>query len=848
GYFLIVQDFINWAKNNAIPVGPGRGSAVGSLVAYALRITDLDPIPHNLLFERFLNSERISMPDIDVDFCEARRQQVIDYVNQKYGAQSVSQITTFGKMMAKAVVRDVGRALGMSFQETDRVAKLIPTFPQTGPKIELKHLLNEEEFAKLFANKTDEEGDNKDKQIYFDAEDLRNSYADDVQVRKLLDTAMRLEGLVRHASVHAAGLVLSDRPMTDYLPVYRGKGENDVVTQFDMKMVEKVGLVKFDFLGLRNLTVIENTRSNIKAQGKEEPDIATLPLDDLKVYQMYSRGDTDGVFQMESSGMRRYLKQLKPTVFEDLIAMVSLYRPGPMENIPEFIRRKHGREEMSYLLPELEECLKNTYGIMVYQEQVMQIARIVAGYSLGGADLLRRAMGKKDRKAMEAEQSKFVAGALALGVAEKKARDIFNLVNKFAGYGFNKSHAAAYALISYQTAWLKTHYPTEFMAALLSSEMNDHDKLLKYAATCKDMGVDILPPDVNGSSWDFTVRDEKVLYGLGGIKNVGEEAVREMVDERKNNGPFVSLFDLCCRLSTRKMNKRALESLIKGGACDTFGVSRAALAAALDETVSKAQKKNKNKQNGRISMLSMLPETASEPGIGYACPENSIEEWDNADMSRFEKEALGFYFTSHPLQPFRRDMDRLGLTPLEECRDMKPNTPFACAVLAKIDKVRTDSQDRRWAILQVEDLTAKATALCYSSVYEKFKDLLLPDTPLYMEGRINRPNSFDKDENPEGDDDAQKEISIRVEKVSLLSDACRQNRNPYCLEISQAEVTPDRLADLNRIISRHKGPVPMHLLLDLGEFWCRLGLDKEHGIDPGPPFYQDIKIWEEAGA
>ncbi|MDL2317409.1 DNA polymerase III subunit alpha, partial [Desulfovibrio sp. OttesenSCG-928-A18] len=496
GYFMIVQDFINWAKDNDIPVGPGRGSAAGSLVAYALRITNIDPIPYKLLFERFLNPERISMPDIDVDFCEAKRHLVIEYMIRKYGSGSVSQITTFGKMLAKGVVRDVGRTLGMSFQETDKIAKLIPA----DLKMTIKKALDLEP-------------------------ELKAMYDGDASIRHLLDISMRLEGLSRHASIHAAGLVVSDKPMTDYLPVYRGKREEDVVTQFDMKMVEKVGLVKFDFLGLRNMTVIDDTLKNIAAQGEPAPDLDSLPLDDADTYKLYSNGDTDGIFQVESSGMRSYLRQLKPSVFEDIIAMLALYRPGPLKSgmVTEFIQRKHGKVKVSYPLPGLESCLKDTYGVIVYQEQVMQIAQIVAGYSLGGADLLRRAMGKKDPAAMAAERSKFVQGATERGVPENKAEEIFDLMEKFAEYGFNKSHSAAYALISYHTAWLKTHYTKEFMAALLSSEMGDQDKLLKYVAACRDMNVCIEGPSIQDSHWKFTVNRGAILYGLGAIKNVGEE-------------------------------------------------------------------------------------------------------------------------------------------------------------------------------------------------------------------------------------------------------------------------------------------------------------------------------------
>ncbi|MDR2605197.1 MAG: DNA polymerase III subunit alpha [Desulfovibrio sp.] len=816
GYFLIVQDFINWAKDNGIPVGPGRGSAAGSLVAYALRITNLDPIPYNLLFERFLNSERVSMPDIDVDFCEAKRQAVIDYMHRKYGADSVSQITTFGKMLARAAVRDVGRALGMTYQETDRIAKLIPT----DLKMTIRKALEQES-------------------------ELRVLYESDPATRKLLDTSMRLEGLSRHASIHAAGLVVSDRPMVEYLPVYRGKGENDIVTQFDMKMVEKVGLVKFDFLGLRNMTVIAETLDNIRARGKEVPDLDALPLDDPAAYALYSRGDTDGVFQVESAGMRRYLKQLKPTSFEDIIAMLALYRPGPLGSgmVTEFIQRKHGKVDVSYPLPELEECLKDTYGVIVYQEQVMQIARLAGNYSLGGADLLRRAMGKKDPAAMAAERSRFINGAAQRGVPAAKAEEIFSLMEKFAEYGFNKSHSAAYALISYHTAWLKTHYPVEFMAALLSSEMGSQDKLLKYTAACRDMGVEILPADIAHSRWEFTVRDDKVLFGLGAVKNTGREAVQELIAVREKDGPFTSLLDLCRRVSSRRLTKRALESLIKAGACDGFGVARAAMLAALDTAVAKGQREHKGKKAGRLSLLSMAPQSeAASTGLGWNGPENAVPEWDSEQFSRFEKEALGFYFTSHPLQPYRKEMERLRLTPLEDCRELEPEDVFACAVLAKVDKLRSDAKGRRWALLQVEDLTASATAFCFSTIYEKYRDLLIPDLPLYMEGRISRRR--DDDKAPENDEGAQAEIVFIIEKIASLAEACLESGEPYCIVMDEARATGGRLSALSELLSRHRGPVPVHLLLDLGDAWCRLKLPDAYGIKPGPLFDRDVGLWE----
>ena len=821
GYFLIVQDFINWAKDNGIPVGPGRGSVAGSLVAYALRITNIDPIPYNLLFERFLNSERISMPDIDVDFCEAKRQLVINYMHDKYGAASVSQITTFGTMMAKGVVRDVGRALGLTFQETDRIAKLIPA----DLKMTIKKALELEP-------------------------DLRALYDTDEQIKKLLDTSMRLEGLSRHASIHAAGLVVSDKPMIEYLPVYRGKREDDVVTQFDMHMVEKVGLVKFDLLGLRNMTVIDDTLRNIRAQSKEAPDLDTLPLDDKATFRLYSNGDTDGIFQMESSGMRAYLRQLKPSVFEDIIAMNALYRPGPMKKIGDFIKCKHGQIEVNYPLPSLETCLKDTYGVIVYQEQVMQIAQIVAGYTLGGADLLRRAMGKKDPAAMAAERSKFTTGAVERGVDEKKASELFDLMEEFAGYGFNKSHSAPYALISYHTAYLKTHYPTEFMAALLSSEIGDQDRLLKYVSACKDIGVTVRPPSIQNSLWKFGVHDGSIVFGLGAIKNVGEEAIRELVATREQDGPFVSLLDLCCRVPLRKMTKRVLESLIKGGACDCFGVSRAGLLASLDNVVARAQKKAREKDSNQMSLLAMMPteDVPQCPGIGYDCPESSIPEWDNATFSSCEKEALGFFLTSHPLQPYRKEMLRQQLTPLEECRDLPPESSFKCAVLATVGKIRFDSRGRRWALLQVEDLTASGTAFCFSDAYEQFKDLLLPDTPLYMEGKISRPREEDSFEAPEGEDAPLKEIKFIVEKVMLLADACAASSDPVCIDMRESENAPERLEQLKTVLGKHKGTVPVHLLLHFGSTWCRMELSPTLYVTPGPRLEQDLSVWAETCA
>lgn len=823
-YFLIVQDFINWAKNENIPVGPGRGSAAGSLVAYALRITNIDPLPYNLLFERFLNNERVSMPDIDVDFCEAKRQEVIEYVGRKYGEASVAQITTFGKMMAKGVVRDVGRALGMTFQETDRIAKLIPT-----------------DFKMTIEKAMEMEPE------------LRRIYNTEPEIKKLLDTSLRLEGLSRHASIHAAGLVMSDKPMLEYLPLYRGRNENDVVTQFDMKMVEKVGLVKFDFLGLRNMTVIANTIKNIKAQGKEAPDMDTLPLDDPDTYRLYASGDTDGIFQVESSGMRQYLRQLRPTVFEDIIAMLALYRPGPLKSgmVDEFIKRKHGQVKVSYPLPSLEQCLKDTYGVIVYQEQVMQIAQIVAGYTLGGADLLRRAMGKKDPAAMAAERSKFVTGAKENKVDEDKANEIFDLMEKFAEYGFNKSHSAAYALISYQTAYLKAHYKTEFMAALLSSEMGDQDKLLKYAAACRDMGVKILSPDVQKSRWKFTVDGDDVVFGLGGIKNVGKEAVRELVKSREKDGPFSSLLDLCIRVPGRRLTKRVLENMIKAGACDDFGITRAGMFAALDTVSVRAQKIVKDKESNQISLFTLVPEEDQPDagtGIGFDCPEQEVPEWTSQDLSIHEKEALGFYFSSHPLQPYRKEAVRQNLTPLDEVRDFPGEMAVRCGILITSIREILTKKGKKMAFCQIEDLTASGECIIFPKAYEEYKNVLNTDSPLYLEATISAREEEDIPFDGDPADAPLKEIKLICEKISLLEEACKNSDMPVYINMRKKHTQGSSLMELKSVLGNYRGQVPVHIVLQDKGLWCTMELGADYKVDPGPDLDQALALWAGAEA
>ncbi|MCX5891481.1 MAG: DNA polymerase III subunit alpha, partial [Deltaproteobacteria bacterium] len=619
GYFLVVADIINYAKHQQIPVGPGRGSAAGSLVAYALGITDLDPLAYGLFFERFLNPERVSPPDIDVDFCYERRGEIIDYVSRTYGWQNVAHITTFGSMKTRQVIRDVGRALEVPYPEVDKIAKLVPE----KLNITLEQSLQMEPRLR----------------------ELRDS---NPAVAEVLDIAAVLEGLPRHSSTHASAVVIADRPLIEYLPLYKdNKGE--LVTQFDMKGVEKVGLVKFDFLGLRTLTVIDQAVRLIRKNHQAEFDIHNIPLDDAGVFQLLQVANTAGVFQLESNGMRALMVRLKPSVFEDIIALVALYRPGPMETgmHDDYVRRKHGEAKVEYFLPQLEPILNETYGVILYQEQVMQIAAAVSGFSLAEADLLRRAMGKKDPVVMAAQRDRFVSGAVARGVAKARATELFNLIEKFAGYGFNKSHSAAYALVAYQTAYLKAHYPLEFLAAVLNCEINNTAALAKHIMEARDQGVELLPPDINRSDTAFTVEEGKVRYGLAGVKNAGLGAIQEVLTAR-GPGRFESFRDFLERISLNKVNRKVLESLIQAGAFDAIQPRRSRLMAGLDEALEKTQNLKRQQANKQMSMFGGL-EVAQ--GDEDWLPE--VEPWEkNIKLAR-EKEALGVYLSGHPLDAHR---------------------------------------------------------------------------------------------------------------------------------------------------------------------------------------------------
>lgn len=816
GYFLIVQDYINWAKDHDIPVGPGRGSAAGSVVAWALRITSIDPLPNHLFFERFLNVERVSMPDIDVDFCEDRRLEVLEYVTKKYGQDKVSQIAAFGKMKAKAVVKDVGRAMGISFNETTRIAKMIPA----DLNMTLQKALDT-------------------------VPELAEEYKKDPQVRKLIDVSKRLEGLTRHASTHAAGVVVSDKPMEEYLPLFAGrKGEQ--IAEFDMKFVEKVGLVKFDFLGLRTMTVISNAVKNILLQGKQAPDMENLATDDPNVYELLSRGDTDGVFQLESSGMRKYLRMLKPSGFEDLVAMLALYRPGPLNSgmVDEFIKRKHGEIAVTYPLPELESCLKDTYGVIVYQEQVMQIAQITAQYTLGGADLLRRAMGKKKPEEMAKQRNIFLKGSSERGVPEKTANEIFDLMEKFAEYGFNKAHSAAYAYITYETAYLKYYFKVEYMAALLTSEIGNQDKILNYIAACGDMNIKVLPPDIQISLRAFTPSGNAIVYGLGGVKNVGDEAINEIIREREAGGAYLSLLDLCTRVNLRKVSKRVIENLIKGGACDCFGVSRAGMLASLDNVVNRAQKKQKEKNSAQISLFSLTPapQPVHMPGIGFPCEEQDIPEWDDDQKLTFEKDALGFYLTSHPLQPFRKDMLRMGLTSLEEASGKVKTGVLVTSVKEFITK-----RGEKMAFLQVEDLTGHAEVTVFPKAYASIKEILQKEHPL-----IELTATIDNEDDADTDNDVEQENVVRelkliCESARPLSDIYKNSSQPLLIPYP-AECTHDaEIEEFKAILQKHKGAAPVQIQFTInGSILCVMELGPRWQVQPSPRLTKDIEAWVTA--
>ncbi len=705
GYFLIVWDFIHYARSQGVPVGPGRGSAAGSLVSYALRITDVDPLQYDLLFERFLNPERISMPDIDIDFCMRRRGEVIEYVRKTYGEKSVAQIITFGTMAAKAALKDTGRALDMAYGDVDRLAKLVPNQ----------------------LNITLEEALKQSPQL----ESMREK---DERVKEVVEVALRLEGLARHASTHAAGVVISPRPLTEIVPLYKSS-KDEITTQYDMNALERIGLLKMDFLGLTTLTVLDDAVRLIKQNRGIDVELATLALDDKATYALFTRGDTTGIFQFESHGMRDILRRYQPTRLEDLTALNALYRPGPIQGgmIDDFIARKHGKKKVAYDLPALEEILSETWGVILYQEQVMQIANRLAGFSLGDADLLRRAMGKKKVEEMAAQREKFLTGCAARKVPAKKAEKIFDLMAEFAGYGFNKSHSCAYALLAYHTAWLKTHYPVEFMAAMLTSETGNIEKVVKYINEARSMSITVLPPDVNSSDVDFTPVADQIRFGLRAIKNVGENTVKGILVARESLGRFSSFYEFVESVEARQLNKRVLESLIRAGAMDGLGSHRAQMFAVTDRAVERAQKLQRARESGQHGLFGGGSSQTVAPPVELL-PE--IEEWPEHEILTAEYATLGFYISGHPLDKYAGRLADLKATELSSMEGKRNNEDIVVAGIIVQARPMRSRRGSRWTILTLQDRTGVIEALVFPEAFQKLEPILKAATPLLVKGRV----------------------------------------------------------------------------------------------------------------
>ncbi len=837
GYFLIVADFINWAKENDISVGPGRGSGAGSIVAYALRITDLDPIPYNLLFERFLNPERVSMPDFDVDFCQERRGEVIDYVTDKYGSSQVGQIATFAQMKAKSVIKDVARCLELPFSEVNAITKLLPnTYKENGN-------------AKPITIEKALELEPK----------LRQLRDENPVYKEVIEIAQKLEGLYRQAGMHAAGIVIADTHLWDVVPVFRGN-DNELVTQFSMSDVEDAGLVKFDFLGLKTLDVIyhaerhvnERIERELKTQDVEalmaHPHIkrsfktvpkfkeamaeaslfvdrlnteqkgtdlslqcARLPLEDREVYKLITKGETLGVFQLESSGFQELLKRLKPDCFEDIVAAVALYRPGPLQTgmVDDFIDCKHGKKQVKYPHPLLEEVLKPTYGGFVYQEQVMQAAQKMAKYSLGGADLLRRAMGKKKPEVMAKERIKFVEGCIGADIPEEEAKNVFDLMEKFAGYGFNKSHSAAYALITYQTAYLKTYYPVEFMAALLSTEVNNSDNIVKYIAETKAMGIEVLPPTVNESHISFTVREKRVRFGLGAIKGLGEaalEAVLKARDERKDADAtaFASLYDFCERVPHKYINRKTLEALVRSGAFDCFERPRAQLFAALDNAIDAAKATQRDIAVGQASLFGSPDLIQSvKPVERY---DESLYEWPELERLKLEKETTGFYVTGHPLDRYKEELKRMTSATIGQL-EKKPGRSevVVAAVVTTVRERPLKDGSGRMAFVTIEDLTGSAEMVVSAKNFADIEDVLKSDVPLLLTLAV----STNRDE------EGRQRLRIRCVSARPITEARQEKTKAIVLTLEESALDHKRLNELNQVFKDHKGLCPVRLLVSI---------------------------------
>jgi DNA polymerase-3 subunit alpha len=842
GYFLIVWDFIRYAKERRIPVGPGRGSAAGSLVAWSLRITDIDPIENDLIFERFLNPERISPPDIDIDFCEARRGEVIEYVTHKYGRENVAQIITFGTMKAKAVVRDVGRVLDMSYADVDKIAKMIP--------FDLKMTLD---------------------RALEESPPLKDAYQKEPKVRELIDVSRRLEGTTRHASTHAAGVVISPRPLTELVPLFKGTTA-DVTTQFDMKGVERIGLLKMDFLGLRTLTLIDNCVKMIEAQRGIPIEPGAIPLDDAPTYALFTAGRTSGLFQFESDGMRDILKRFKPDRLEHLTALNALYRPGPMQMIDDFIRRRHGQTRATYEHPALEPILRETYGVMVYQEQVMQIASALAGFTLGEADILRKAMGKKKAEVMATQMDTFLKGCAGRGVPERKAKRIWDAMEQFAGYGFNKSHSAAYAWLAYQTGYLKANFPAFFMAALLTSERANTDKMVQYIGECREMGIAVLPPDVNESEMYFSViaggsaegptdrlegggggadrggpatdqipshpgpaggAREAIRFGLSAIKNVGEGAVEAVLLARKDGGRFASLFDLCDRADLRAVNRRVVESFVKSGSFDSVDPRRSALFAAIDRAMEAGQKGQRDREAGQSSLFGMLGGAEGAKAAPERIPD--APPWPEAERLAFEKESLGFFLSGHPLERFRAEIAQWASATTGALGASAPGGEVTVGgIVTALRLIKTKKGDRMASFL-LEDLEGSVETLVFPEAYKKAAGRLADDQLVLVKGRA------------EVQDDGR--ARLLASDVLPLEQAKLAEARHVTIRVAISEWDREKGERLRDILGAHRGDCPVTLeLVRPGSWALALAPSAYYSVRPDSVLREEVEALLGPGA
>ncbi|EHK7540892.1 DNA polymerase III subunit alpha [Vibrio cholerae] len=808
GYFLIVMEFIQWSKDNDIPVGPGRGSGAGSLVAYALKITDLDPLEYDLLFERFLNPERVSMPDFDVDFCMDKRDQVIDHVAEMYGRDAVSQIITFGTMAAKAVIRDVGRVLGHPFGFVDRISKLVP--PDPGMTLE---------------------------KAFIAEPALQELYDADEEVKELIDKCRILEGCTRNAGKHAGGVVISPTAITDFAPIYCDAEGNFPVTQFDKNDVETAGLVKFDFLGLRTLTIIDwalgLVNPRLKKAGKPPVRIEAIPLDDARSFRNLQDAKTTAVFQLESRGMKELIKRLQPDCFEDIIALVALFRPGPLQSgmVDNFIDRKHGREAISY--PDekwqhesLKEILEPTYGIILYQEQVMQIAQVLSGYTLGGADMLRRAMGKKKPEEMAKQRAVFQEGAEKNGVDGELAMKIFDLVEKFAGYGFNKSHSAAYALVSYQTLWLKTHYPAEFMAAVMTADMDNTEKVVGLVDECKNMGLTVLPPDINSGLYRFNVDDNgAIVYGIGAIKGVGEGPIEAILEARNKGGYFKDLFDFCARIDLKKVNKRVIEKLILAGALDRLGPHRAAMMASVDDAVRAASQHHQAEAFGQADMFGVLTDAPEEVEQKYT----QVPEWPEKVRLEGERETLGLYLTGHPVDEYLKELTKYTSCRLNEAAPTRRDQSLTVAGLVIAARVMTTKRGTRIGLMTLDDRSGRMEVMLYSEALDRYAEWLEKDKILVVSGQV----SFD---------DFNGGLKMSAREVMDLGSAREKFARGLSISILQSQIDQQFFERFSHILEPHRaGTVPVNVYYQRPDARARLTLGIEWRVTPSDTLLDELK-------